>query len=151
MLVVEKASLSRLREDDLETMMHAHWRECSTDHEEVPFDPDWLLGYAMERCGQLACFGLFSDGGLVGYSVFEVSPRLHFKSTRYAFNTGLYVKPECRRGNAGLKLLVESEKYLRAMGVKKIEFTIPNGSALNAILAKSGYASGETYHSKLVN
>lgn len=148
MLAVEKTSLARLVEDDLEAMMYAHWRECAY---EVPLDPDWPLAFTMERCGNLACFGLFSDRELIGYSVFEVSPRIHFKSTRYAFNTGFYIKPKCRRGNAGAKLLVESEKSLRSMGVRKIEFTIPKDSALNAILSKDGYASDETYHSKLVN
>jgi ribosomal protein S18 acetylase RimI-like enzyme len=151
MLQVEKTPLAHLVEDDLETMMHAHWRECSKDHDAVPFDPDWLVAYTMERCGTLHCFGLYSDGGLVGYAIFQVSAHLHFKSTRYAFNSGLYVKPECRRGNAGSKLLVESERLLGRMGIKKITYSVPDTSALGPVLKKGGYVPSETYYTKLVN
>lgn len=151
MLKVAHTGLARLVEDDLETMMHAHWRECSLNHEEVPFDPDWLVAYTMERCGTLRCFGLFSDGELVGYAVFQVYGHLHFKSTRYASNSGIYIKPECRRGNAGAKLIVDSEKLLGEAGVRKITYSVPDASALGAMLEKGGYVASERYFTKLVN
>lgn len=151
MLRVEEKRLAHLIEQDLETMMHAHWRECSIDRDAVPFDPDWLTAYTMERCGTLRCFGLYSDGELVGYAVFQVYSHLHFKSTRYASNSGIYVKPECRRGNAGAKLLVDSEKLLRDAGVRKITYSVPDTSALGAMLEKGGYAPSERYYTKMVN
>lgn len=151
MLSVEKTSLAWLREDDLEAMMHAHWKECSIHHDEVPFDPDWQMADGMERRGVLHAFGLFDDKKLVGYAVFEVAPHLLHKSTMYAWNTGIYVTPAARKGNAGAKLFVESEKLLAALGVRKITYLAPNESPLNKLLGKAGYTPSEHYFTKLVN
>lgn len=151
MLEVEKTSLSRLVEDGLETLMFAHWTECSIHREAVPLDPDWSTAATMERCGILQCFGLFDDGELAGYAIFEVSPHLNFKTTKYAFNTGIYVRPESRKGTAAFKLLSESEKRLKDDGVKKIVFSVPQASALNAVLPKGGYEPSELYYTKLVD
>lgn len=151
MLAVEKVPLQRLCEDDLESLMHAHWRECSIDHDEVPLDPNWELAATMERCGGLHAFGLFEDRTLVGYAVFEVERHLFHKSTKYAWCQGIYVQPESRKGNAGLKLFAESEMALRRMGVKKITYLAPNASGLNQVLEKAGYVPSERYYTKLVN
>lgn len=150
MLAVEKTSLAHLVEDDIESLMHAHWLECSIDRDEVPFAPDWLMAYTMERVGILVCFGFYSGGELAGYSVFEVSNHLHFKSTRFAFNSGLYIKPEHRRGNACARVCAESERLLRGMGVRKITYSVPDTSPLGAMLLKGGYAASETYYTKMV-
>jgi GNAT superfamily N-acetyltransferase len=149
MLKVESSSLDRMIEDGLETLMYAHWIECSIDREAVPFDPDWNLGRTMERCGVLKCFALRDDGELVGYSIFEVSSHLNFKTTTYAWNNGIYVRPESRKGNAGIKLIVESERWLKADGVKKFVYLAPSNSALNDLLVKDGYRPSETYYTKL--
>lgn len=150
MLAVEQTPLAWLIEDGLETMMHEHWKECSIDHDEVPFNPDWELALTMERQGTLHAFGLFDDKVFAGYAVFEVAPHLLFKSTKYAWNTGIYVKPENRKGVAGLKLFAESEKMLAAMGVRKITYLAPHKSSLNKVLAAGGYVPSETYYTKLL-
>ena len=151
MLAVEQAPLSWLREDNLETLMHEHWKECSIDHDEVPFHPDWEMAMTMERRGVFSIFGLFDDKQLVGYAAFEIAPHLLFKSTLYAWNTGIYVSPEHRKGNAGLKLFVESERLLENKGVRKIVYTAPLASSLNRVLEKAGYGFSERYYTKLVN
>jgi predicted GNAT family acetyltransferase len=149
MLAVEPKPLAHLVEQDLETLMHAHWKECSVDQEEVPFDPDWLTAYTMERCGILRAFGLYRHEHLVGYSVFEVSSHLHFKSTKYAYLSGTYVVPE-HRGFAGVYLAGRCEELLKEMGVRKIVYSAPTGSALGKVLRKLGYEPTELYYTKLV-
>lgn len=150
MLKVEEKPLLILIEDDLETLMHEHWREAGSDHEDVPFDPDWGSALHLERDGVLRTFGLFRDGELIGYAGFEVCPHLHFKTTRHAFNSGIYVKPE-HRGLAGGKLFAGSEALLKAMGVKKITYSAPFASNLNKVLEKGGYRASETYFTKIVS
>lgn len=149
MLSVEEKPLAHLLECNLETLMYAHWRECSRDKEAVPFDPDWAMGATLERCGILHTFALFRDEHLIGYAGFEVSRHLHFKSTIYAFNSGIYVVPQYR-GFAGGLLVTESERLLKAIGVKKITYSAPDGSALTGMLPRAGYAPSETYFTKLV-
>lgn len=149
MLAVEETRLARLIEHDLEALMHAHWKECSIDQEEVPFDPDWLMGHTMERCGLLRCFGLFSDFELIGYAIFEVSTHLHFRRTKFAFNSGFYVAPEHRKGATAQFLFVKSEGLLVAMGARKIVYTAPLESPLLKMLEAAGYRLTESYFSKL--
>lgn len=147
---VRKTPLVHLVEDGLEALMHAHWKECSIHQDEVPLDPDWVMGSTMENCGILHCFGLYREGELIGYSIFEVSSHLHFKSTRYAYNSGIYVMPK-HRGFAGPVLAARSEELLKAMGCKKIVYMVPRGSALTAVLTKLGFESTEVYFTKLVS
>ena len=149
MLSVEPRRLARLVEEDLETLMHAHWRECSIDQAEVPFDPDWAMAYTMERCNILHCFGLYRHEHLVGYSVFEVSTHLHFKTTKFAYNSGAYITPE-HRGFGGAFLVDSTDKLLREMGCKKIVYLVPSSSALGAVLKHIGYEPSESYFTKLV-
>src|SRR5436309_1291640 len=98
---VEETPLQVLIEDDLETLMLAHWKESST-HQDADYDPDWPLALALERAGTLRAFGLFRDDELIGYSVYTISSHLLCKSTTFAFNTSIYVVPT-RRGFAGGK------------------------------------------------
>jgi hypothetical protein len=149
MLQVEETRLSTLIEDGLEALMHAHWKECSIDQAEVPLDVDWTLACTLERDGVLHAFGLYSGSELAGYAIFEVSTHLHFRQTRFAFNSSIYVAPEHRRGNAAAKLLCESDRLLAGMGAKKIVYLVPNASALNKLLPAAGYAPSETYFTKL--
>lgn len=150
MLKVEEKPLILLIEDDLETMMHAHWQECSIDKEQVPFNPDWDTALLSERSGVLHAFALFQDGELAGYAVFEVCPHLHFKTTTHAYNMGFYVKPEHRKGAAAIKLFVDSEEKLKALGVQKISYSTPFASNLNKLLEKDGFVPSETLWTKLV-
>ena len=145
---VEEARLVHLVEDGLEPLMHAHWKECSIDQDEVPLDPDWVMASAMENCDILHCFGLYRKAKLVGYSVFEVSTHLHFKSTKFAYNSGIYVVPE-HRGFAGVVLAARTEELLKRMGVKKIVYSVPPGSAMGAVLGKLGFGLSESYYTKL--
>ena len=150
MLRVEEKPLLILIEDDLESLMHAHWEECSIDRQEVPFSPDWQTALRLERDGVLHAFGLFHDGELVGYAVFEVFQHLHFKTTKHAACSGIYIRPECRKGAAGLKLFVDSEALLKRLGVKKIGYQAPFASNLNKVLEKGGYRPSETLYTKMV-
>jgi GNAT superfamily N-acetyltransferase len=149
MLAVEQTPLSWLREDGLEELMHDHWRECSIDHDEVPLNPNWELAATMERQGTLHTFALYEDKKLIGYATFEVAPHLMFKSTRYAWNTGIYVDPKHRKGNAGLKLFAEAEKMLVNQGVRKLVYSAPDTSPLHKLLQKAGYRPSERYYTKV--
>lgn len=150
MLKVEEKPLLLLIEDDLDTLMHAHWRECATAQSDVPLDPDWSYALGQEKAGAFSIFALTDDDALVGYAAFEIATPLLFKSTLHAFNIGIYVKPECRRGNAGLKLFTESQRLLTEKGVRRICYSTPYTSNLNAILAKDGYEASEAFQSKMV-
>lgn len=145
---VEETPLQVLIEDDLETLMLAHWKESST-HQDADYDPDWPLALALERAGTLRAFGLFRDDELIGYSVYTISSHLLCKSTTFAFNTSIYVVPT-RRGFAGGKLLRESEKLLKALGVRKVTYLAPRNSPLNDALRSFRHEHTENYWAKVI-
>ena len=134
MLRVEEKPLMLLIEDDLDTMMHEHWQECAPDKDNVPLDPDWSLGLKMEKDGS-----------------FEIATPILSKLALHAYNVGIYVKPEHRRGNTGAKLVVESEKLLKKAGVKYIGYLSPiSSTVLNLILEKDGYTKDHVNYLKMV-
>lgn len=151
MLRVEWEPISRLLDDGLEDKLYRHWREASIDHDDVPLDPDWSRMLSLEREGYFKAAALRRDGALIGYSAFSVHPHLHFRSTLHATNSVVFVEPRFR-GYAGGRLLIETERMLALLGVRKIIYGSPvgGGKKLGAVLLRLGYAHTEDFFCKLV-
>lgn len=151
MLLVEWERVSRLRDDGAEDLLLQHWRETALHHEDVPLDPDWSRVFCLEREGWLKVASLRRYGELIGYAVFTIARHLHFRSSVYATCNALYVLPE-HRGYAGGKLVVETERMLRALDVTKVVHQAPvsRGKKLGALLERLGYKHTEDFYCKLM-
>lgn len=147
MLKVEETPIAVLVEDDLEGMMYEHWKEVLG---ELPFDPDWETAKQMEKAGVLRTFGLYRDGELIGYSSYELSGHLYFRSTRHAFNSAIYIKPR-HRGFAGVFLTKQCEELLKQLGAKRITYGAPCKSPLNRVLEHMGYEAQERLFTKVLS
>ena len=151
MLKVEPTTIDRMIEDDLDSMMFEHWEESALDTDEIKFDPDWEYARWAEKEGILKIFGLISDGQVVGYNVYEVATCFHFKKTLQAFNSGVYVRKEFRKGFNGMKLIRESERLLEEIGVARISYTVPMESSIDVLLERAGHKRKAVYFSRLVH
>lgn len=61
-----------------------------------------------------------------------------------------YVEPEARKSGAGIKLLWESERIAKEMGVKTFQFTAPD-EQVGALYKRFGYAQIEIAYLKELN
>lgn len=102
-----------------EDLLRAHWREVAHDHDEIPLAIDHDRYRMLADAGVVYILTLSDGPMLVGYNVFFVMPHPHYRTTLHASNDIVYVKPEYR-GEAGIRLILEAEKRLRARGKVKL-------------------------------
>lgn len=87
---------------------------------------------------------------LVGYALSVVTPR-HMQFKRKAAQyLGIYMLPEYRFGLAGLKLLREDEKALRAKGAEVIYGGFAQGKNLQVLFDRLGWQMAESTYVKWV-
>lgn len=105
--------------DELEMIFPEHYEElCVT--KEFPLEPDYDAYRRLATAGMLRTITCRCDGELIGYIVFTVSPHLHYKSCKTAFEDIYYVKKEFRKGRIGIRLFKYAEDVLKQFGVKRI-------------------------------
>ena len=150
--------LSNLLADGLEEMLYDHWQEVGIDHDAVPLAPDWDHYRELEKQGILRIVTMREFDELIGYNFFFVNRHLHYRHTLHAVNDVIWLKPEKRKGLAGVRLLKDSEKMLRATGVVKIIYHIKPHVLLGVrqtgtvgnLLLHLGYRHAEECYSKIL-
>lgn len=106
--------------DGFEDLAALHWEEVALNKDTIPLVPDWDKYRYLERAGVLKSICARRAGKLIGYDVFFVQPAMHYSTSLWAVNDILYLDPEERRGLAGARLVRQSEKMLRDLGVQKV-------------------------------
>lgn len=128
--------------DEFKVLCVHHWQEIAGYKEQIALDPDWGKYLKMEELGMLAVMTARSSGVLVGYSVFIITPHLHYQQCLMAMNDLIYILPE-HRGYAGAKLILESHRFMVALGAERIMWHIKPGNDWSSVLAKMGYKQEE--------
>lgn len=125
--------------DEIQPLWVSHWEEIAM-YKDVPLDPDKDGYVALQHSGKLKCFTLRLDGKLVGYFFAIVSAHLHYKSTLFAMEDIVYLKPELRGMGFGRSLLSFGEEELAKIGVKVIVHHAKVAHPqLSQVLATMGY------------
>jgi len=98
-----------------------NWRETALDHSKIPLDPDFSIYAKADKAGTLHVTAARNDEGeLVGYFVLFCVPHPHYRSTIFAMMDAYFLRPEYRKGAAGLRMFSETEKLLKGRGVVEI-------------------------------
>lgn len=130
-------------------LLTKHWLEIANYRDEVPLSPRWTEFYALEKIGKLIILTLRQDELLIGYSMFVLNNHLHY-DIPVAFNDILYVHPDKRKSKLGLQLISESERYLKSIGVRKIQWHIKPHMDWSSVLIRRGYIHEELIFGKLL-
>ncbi|CAB4241252.1 NAT_SF domain containing protein [uncultured Caudovirales phage] len=149
MITVQEESFVGLQ-GEVDALLKAHWLEVANYKESIPLEPDWARYSGLEANGDLVCLTARLDGVLIGYSVFLLYNHLHYASTRCACNDIIYVTPTQRGTGAGLKLIKNSEKYLKALGVKRVNWHVKPIKDFTPILKRLGYIQEEVVMGKYI-
>lgn len=135
---------------ELPELWGRHWDEVALDKEAVPLAPDWAGYTELERVGMLHIMTARADGKLIGYYFAIVRPHLHYRHTLHAFSDIFIILPEYRRGLAGYQLFRETEKMLKALGVRKTYVVTKVHIPLKMLMKRLGYRFIERVYSKLL-
>lgn len=102
---------------DAEALFPLHWEELAMDKEVIKPDCDHEKYLNLDKLGMLHITTARQGKALVGYVVCFLMSHMHYKTAGLMALADMYfVLPEFRKG-AGVRLFIEMERYLRALGV----------------------------------
>jgi len=139
-----------LHDDNLRALLELHYAELTRNKEIAKLAPDWIRYRTLEDNGYLLTLLAFEGTALIGYSVFILSPHLHYMELKVALNDVMFLHPAHRLGYTGVRLIRESEKMCRAAGAGKICWHVKPDTTLQAILNRLGYDTEEVMQAKVL-
>lgn len=105
--------------DELQSLLPVHYDElCVT--KDFPLMPDYVAYGRLCTAGMLKCIVARSEGELIGYALFIVSPHLHYSTCKTAFEDIYFLRKDQRLGRTGIRLFQFAEQALRDDGVNRI-------------------------------
>ena len=125
---------------EFDALIVDHYKEIGLQQDKIPLAPMWTDYEQLERKQSFLLMCVRKEGALVGYAAWFLKMHMHYGRTLVAMNDVIYLKPECRRGRVGIKLIEESEYLLKVLGVDKIFWHIKVSHDWSAILKRKGYA-----------
>ena len=149
--------LETLLADGLEDMIAADFSEVEVDQAAIPLDIDWNHYAAIEQAGTYRIVSARAGRRLVGYNSFFLNRHTRHQGTVFAINDVLYLMPQERRGGAGWRFLLETDRMLVEAGVSKVQYGIKEHVRLGAsqgtvgdLLTRMGYRHIETVYAKVL-
>ncbi|MGB2625658.1 MAG: GNAT family N-acetyltransferase [Candidatus Acidiferrum sp.] len=101
--------------------------------------PQSDLYEAMEKCGTLRTFGVFSGEHLIGFASLLIYVLPHY-GKKIATTESIFVTEDSRKTGAGQKLLDFIEHYAKQNECVAVLYTAPTGSQFSQVLeSKSRY------------
>jgi predicted GNAT superfamily acetyltransferase len=131
-------------------LIRAHWEEVALSKDLMVLDPDWAKYELLDASGGLLVVGAFAEERLIGYSVGLVTGHMHYRGLVYYQNDALFVDRQHRRGEVGLNLIQCSESLAEEQGAKFFCWHAKQGTALDALLSRKGYAVQDIIYSRRV-
>lgn len=155
MIKMQTERVQDVREEVMPLLL-AHWEEIALNKETVPLDIDWDAYKRIEDKGLYSATTARDNGKIIGYFAYFIVPNFHYKSLKVAEGDIFYLQQNYRNGLLGARLLAESEKNVKKLGVNKIinkvkhHFKNDNGLGVGVLFERMGYKTIETIHAKMV-
>jgi hypothetical protein len=105
---------------------------------------------ALHQSGRLRIFTARRDGFLIGLNGFNVGTTLYRRNTMTAIALILYLLPSERRGITGYRFLSETDKGLKEMGVKLVQYVPGSTIDISGLLRRLGYKSQQGTWEKML-
>lgn len=122
-----------------------HGRELKY-HRDLQLDPEFSRYEQLEKTGFLRAYTARIDGALVGYSVFFLSPHLHFRKNQFAVCDILFIDP-LHRG-FGLSFIRWCNHQLKMDGAHSIDYYVNVEFDYSIILKRLGFRRSAELYSK---
>ena len=132
---------------ELPALFMAHYDEVALDKEHMALSPAWKQYINLETAGVLHILTVRAGGELVGYFFNLVYPHLHYSDVLCSFSDMFFMRPQYRKGWRGVKLFIENEKMLKALGVKKLFIMTKIHIDVIKIIERLRYKTIEYVHS----
>lgn len=128
-----------------------HYEELGADPKRSPWEPDVDVYRALAAAGRLHITGARQGSKLVGYNVLLLQPNPHYRTVLVAFDDMYYLHPLYRKGLAGVRLVQETVKMLRAKGVRRVLYQSNDKKPMDRLFRYLGFERNYTIWSKWID
>lgn len=135
---------------EVQPLIELHYEELTLHKQVVKLDPDWNRYKSLADQGMITIITARDKGVLIGYSLFFVSPHIHYKNNIMANNDVLFLHPDYRQGRTGLKLIRKCEQVLQELKVDKIVWHVKYAKDFRQILYRLGYEDEDALVGKII-
>ena len=136
---------------DVNSLVALDWEEVGRPEIGYHLEPDWDLYRLLEDSGNLKVFTVRSEENLIGYFTVVVSPSLHSKGNFVVPNDAIFLHPNYRSGNTGVKLFKFVEDCIKEDGFNQLQITYTDKCDISSFLTRLGYFKVETKFEKRLN
>lgn len=125
-----------------------HWAEMPFDLD-VPLAPSWETYSELDDAGRLHITTARAEGVLVGYFIFFIGRHPHYDVLAGSMDV-YYLAPEFRKGTAGIRLFMETERFLRSRGVQYLLATsrLDRDKSASALFERLGWKAARVVYEK---
>ena len=124
--------------DEIKPLIAAHYDEIAT-YKDIPLRPNWDAYHRAEVAGILRIYTARFMDRLVGYSIFLVTPALHYETSVQANEDVLFILPEYRKGRVGMNLIRYADESLEREGVQVLRRHVKARHDFGPLLERMGY------------
>lgn len=135
---------------DIQPLLVQHWEEVANYKDVIKLNPDFDKYLDLEKKNLLVIITCREDTTLIGYSVFFLYKHIHYQDHLFASNDVLFLIKCARKGRQGIKLIRESERILKTLGVLRLSFHVKPKNDFSPILSRIGYGKEEIIMGKLL-
>lgn len=136
--------------DEVKPLLESHYKEVEVYQGNVKLNPNYELLTTLEETGVLTAFIMRDEGKLVGYSVFTLTPTLHYKDSQYATNFTVFICPEYRHTEETVHFFYFCEEVLKSQGASLIHYQMKVHKTYNTLMESLGYEHTENIFTKFV-
>lgn len=134
--------------EELKLLFHDHYNEIGHNVDRVELNPDYEQFLIMEELNMLHLVTVRDDSQIIGYYLSVISPLLHFKHIKNAYNDAIYLVPKYRKGIIAYRMLQFAEKELIKVGVKRITIHMKVDYPFDSLCEKLGMTYIERHYMK---
>ena len=145
MITVAEIPYTEIR--DQPALLAEYAVECSVPAVGAP-DPQWEMYERMQAAGLLQMFGVYVDGGMVGFASVLVSVLPHYGFIAATVES-LFVAQAHRSSGAGARLMKTIERHARDRECRAVFYGAPAGGKMESLLGKRYARTSSMYYKPL--
>lgn len=149
MIEFKKEFISEVR-DEIEPMLEQHYLEVAMYQDHIKLNPDWQGYENMEDMDLMYIFTMRDDEKLVGYSVFFITPHLHYQDHEYAVNDIVYIDPEYRGTEHTPNFFMYCQDEMKDNGASVITYHMKVFKPFHTLMEILGYDHAEHLYMKYI-
>lgn len=111
-------------------------------------DIDWGRYQTLDFNRSLKIYTARDGDKLIGYASFILDNYIHDRDMLVARNTAIYVSPDCRKKNTGIKFMQYSIDALFGFGVQRVYMSVKPKRDYSKSLERLGFKLEETVYSR---